>query len=578
MNRPSVKPHEPEHPRHDPHGHDEMDSAPESSIGIRRRFSWLWLIPIAAACLVAYLAYSGLKRRGPTVSIRWKNADGLVAEQTQVKYKSVPIGMVEGVDLNDAHDGVVAHVRMDRAAKFLLTDHARFWVVRPRLSAARISGLDTLVSGAYVEVDPGDPGGKQTTTFTGLEDPPGVTSDQPGRTFELKASRLGSLSEGSPVYYRDVQVGSLLKYELGDGLGPVSLRIFVRAPYDGFVHPDTLFWNASGISINMGSDGLHAELESLQTLISGGIAFETPKDGDGSRLPDDAPPFRLYGSKAKADADRFKKETACVAYFQSSVQGLDRGSSVQIFGVQVGAVKDVHLVFDETARHFVARVEFDLQPERMLKPSEYHELAPDELKALVRDGLRAVIDSSNMLTGQKVLSLRYVPGAKPGTVLEEGGALVLPAEGGGLDGITTAVAEITAKINRIPFEEIGANLNRTIRSVSDAVAGPELKDSIQSLAAAMKDVRHLSQQADANLSPALGRIPAIAGELQTAVEHARDALGEGGYGANSDLQRNLANMIDQVAEAARTMRLLADFLDHHPEALLRGRSTPASQR
>jgi len=549
-----------------------------SAVTGRARFALIWLVPIVAAALVVYLGYSSFVKRGPEITIRFKTADGLVAQQTVLKYKAVPLGMVEDIDLGQDHASVVVHVRTDRSARFLLSDHARFWVVRPRLSVASISGLETLVSGAYIAADPGEHGGKPARAFTGLEEPPGVTSDEPGRTFDLKATRLGSLGAGAPVFYRDVTVGSMLKYDLGDGLGPVSLRIFIRAPYDKLVHPDTLFWNASGVSLTTGSDGLHLELESIQSLLMGGIAFETPRDGDNVSVAESTTPFHLFESKAKADAGFFRKETACLAYFQTSVQGLERGSAVQIFGVQIGAVKEVRLVLEPSSRRLLARVAFDLQPDRMRKPGEYRGLSPPDLRPLVAEGLRVVIESSNLLTGQRVLSLEYVPNAKAGALTEEGDAIVLPSQAGGLDGITVALADIAAKLDRIPFDEIGDSVNATLRSLRETIGGPDLKSAVATLSATMKDVRHLVHEADTDLPPALGRLPAIAGELQAALERTRDALGAGGYGVNSDVQRGLARMMSQVGDAARTVRLLADFLDHHPEALLRGRTAHVGER
>jgi paraquat-inducible protein B len=554
------------------------DGSHPSAIEGKRRFSFVWLVPIVAAALVIYLGYTTLSRRGPEITLHFQTADGLAEQQTLLKYKSVPLGTVEDVDLGGKHADVVVHVRMQRSAKFLLTDHARFWVVRPHFTLANISGLETLVSGAYITVDPGVPGGRAERDFKGLEEPPGTTSDQPGRTFDLKASRIGSLSEGAPVFYRDVTVGTLLKYDLPEGLGPVSLHVFIRTPYDQLVHGDTLFWNASGVSLTTGSDGIHLELESIEALLTGGIAFETPADGGSGPVPESPTAFRLYESKPKADAALFRLNTPCVSYFRSSVQGLERGSSVQIFGVQIGAVSDVKLVFDSATRRFVARVKFDLQPERVLKPSEYYDVSAPGVRALVADGLRVVLDSSNLLTGQKVLSLQYVPNTKEELVTQEGDALVLPSHAGGIGGIITAMADITAKLDRIPFEEMGNNLNNTLRSLNDTVGGPDLKNAIASLSQTMKDVGHLVHEADTNLTPTMQRLPAIAGDLQAAIDRARDALGAGGYGPNSDVQRNLARMIDQVAETARAVRFLADFLDHHPEALLFGRTTHTSAR
>jgi paraquat-inducible protein B len=478
-------------PQPDP-SHPEGDAHVPSSVEKKRRFSFIWLVPIVAVGLVIYLGYSSLAKRGPEITIHWKTADGLVANQTLVKYKAVAIGTVTDVDLGGGHDDVIVRVRMQRGGKFALTDHARFWVVRPRLTLANLSGLETLVSGAYIQVDPGTPGGKSEKNFKGLEDPPGVTSDEPGKTFDLKASRIGSLAEGAPVFFRDVTVGSMLKYDLGDGLGPVSIRVFIRAPYDRLVHPDTLFWNASGVSLKMGSEGIHLELESIAALLTGGIAFETPANGENKAMGENPPPFHLYDSKAKADASLFRENTPCVTYFKSSVQGLERGSPVQIFGVQIGAVKDVKLVFASKEQRFQARVTFDLQPERALKPDNYGDLSTDAMRNLVADGLHVVLDTSNMITGQKVLSLQYLPTAKGVVAGTEGDALIVPSQAGGIDGITSAVADIAQKLDKIPFDEIGNNLNTTMRTIKDTVGGPDLQNAIAKLSSTMNDLNQLA--------------------------------------------------------------------------------------
>jgi paraquat-inducible protein B len=544
----------------------------------RHRFALIWLVPIAAAALVGYLGYDALIRRGPEITLHFKTAEGIVERQTLLKYKAVPIGTVETVDLGADHTDVVIHVRTTRAAKFVLTDHARFWVVRPRLTPASLSGLETIVSGAYISVDPGHPGGRPAKSFVGLEDPPGDTSDEPGHTYDVKAARIGSLSDGAPVFYRDVTVGTLLRHDLGDGLGPVSLRVFVRAPYDKLVHPDTIFWNASGATLNMGAEGIHLEVESLQALLTGGIAFETPRDGTKEPLAENPPPFWLHPSKATADASMFKVTTTCVTYFEGSVQGLARGSLVQIFGVPIGSVTDVRLARDPSGTRLVARVAFDLQPERAFPRDEHRALAGPELRALVGQGMRVVLDTPNLVTGQKVLSLQYVPNSKETAVTEEGDALVLPSQSGGIDGITSALSDVAAKLDRVPIEEIGKNLDRAVRGASDIATSPELRDAMQSLSQTMKDARHLVHEADTDLTPALQHLPTIAGELETAVERARDALGSNGYGANSDVQRSVARLIDQVGDMARMIRLLADYLDHHPEALLRGRPARAEEK
>jgi len=552
---------------------------PDALIRRRRRFSLFWLIPIVCGGIGLYLVVTTLADRGPLITITFKTANGISAQQTQVEHKSVGLGMVEDVKLSEDMSSVLVHVRMNRQGERVLTSHARFWVVRPRLTPGNISGLETLVSGAYIEVDPGLPGGDPQTKFVGLEEPPGVRSDEPGRTFRLKAKALGSLGAGAPVFYRDVDVGEVLSYDLGTGMGPVTINVFVRAPFDKFVHENTHFWNASGVSVNVGAQGLHVELESLQALLSGGVAFETPVRVD---TPVSGPEreFKLYEDKAEADAAGFQRNIPMVTYFQSSVAGLARGSAVEVFGIQIGTVTDVHLVMEPGAKNVRARVTFELQPERLFPEDELkRQASPQEVTAsLVRQGMRAVLESSNFLTGQKDISLQFVPNAPAATVGFEDGALVLPSQGGGLDNITASLSDIATKLDAIPFDQIGKNLNAALASLSQTVGGPDVKNALQKLSATLTDVQHLVHTTDKGLEPVLKKLPQMSADLQQAVARANAALGEGGYGGNSDFARNLSNLLDQVNDAARSIRLLADFLDRHPEALIRGRTAQATER
>jgi paraquat-inducible protein B len=544
----------------------------------RPRFSLMWLVPIVAALISIYLAVNFLAARGKLVTITFSTANGITAQQTEVQHKAVSLGTVEDVHLSDDLSHVVVHVRMKRQGDRVLTDHARFWVVRPRLSTGNISGLETLVSGAYIEVDPGAPGGAPQYEFTGLEDPPGVRSDEPGRTYKLMAAQLGSLGPGSPVFYRDVNVGEVLSYDLGDGLGPVTINVFVKSPFDKFVLDGTHFYNTSGISVNLGPQGVHVEMQSFQALIAGGLTFETPRFMTWEKPSAADHVFRLYGDRSEADAAGFATNIPFVTYFTSSVSGLSRGSEVEVFGLQVGTVTDVRLVMDPQTAKMRARVAFNVQPERIMSEQELlRQQDPEAVTAaMVKSGMRVVLESGNFITGQKDLSMQFVPGAPEASVGHEGDAMLLPSQGGGLD--TSNLSDITDKLKAIPFDEIGKNLNATLASVNRTVSGPDVQLALHRLSDTLADVQQLVKHADAGMAPVLRRLPQISDDLQHAVAHANTLLGEGGYGGNSDFQRNMERLLDQVNSTARSIRLLVDFLDRHPEALILGRTGKAGEK
>jgi paraquat-inducible protein B len=552
---------------------------PRAQLRHRLGYSWIWLTPILALVLVGYLIYSLVAERGPVISITFENADGLTEQQTQVRYKAVTLGTVENIELSDDLSHVIVRVRMTARAESFLTEQARFWVVRPRLGGglrAFQAGLETLVSGAYIAIDPGSSPGELQQDFKGLEEPPSIRSDEPGTVYFLQAESLGGLNAGAPIFCRDVEVGRVLGYDLERSREDVRIRIFVRKPYDEWVKPETRFWNASGLHVDTGSDGLEIGLQSVQSVFSGSIAFQTRSDAEQNPAGPTESTFRLYPSRATADVEMYNLSLPYVSYFQSSIRGLTEGSEVHMFGRRLGAVTSVELMSDPRPEHqgnMAVRVAYVLQPERGLRERDWAALGGPGMRSLVEKQMRVVLETNSFLTGQKVLSLQYVPGATPESVIPEGDTLVLPSLVLGLEELTASASEVASSLSRIPFGEIGVNLNRTLATVDRLVDSPELGGALASLDATFKEVRTLVQRAEAGLTPALARLPAISERLEHAVEQADAIFGRSGYGSNSTTQRNLERMMDQIGDAARSIRLLADYLNRHPEAVLSGRKS-----
>ena len=553
---------------------------PTSHVRPRHRFSLIWLIPVAAALIAGYLGYRTLSEQGPLITITFRTGAGLTSGQTTVQHKAVALGTVERVRLTQDMSQVVVSVRMNAESRDRLTDHALFWVVRPRLTAGSISGLETIVSGAYIEFDPGTPGGKQQRQFTGLEEPPGVRSDEPGRTFTLTANRLGSLSAGAPVFYRDLPVGEVLSHDQPGLSGPIGVRIFIRKPFDDYVRDDTHFWNVSGLSVQLGPQGVHVEIASLQAVLSGGVAFDTPAAAlHAPPVAQDAS-FPLYADYDTARNAGLRTHIPYVVYTQDSVAGLSTGSPVEFFGIQVGQVTDVQLQLrpDGTAQ---VRIAFDVQPERVF-PADQIKLddTAQMTRNLVARGLRVQVQTSNYLTGQRELSLAFFKDAPAATVGRDGDAMVLPVQPGDFAAILTSAGDFMGKLNQLPLNQIATSLNDTLRSLDQTVGSAELKGAIQSISTTLTSVQDMVRKADAGLTPTLARLPAVAQALQEAVTRANRVLGsvDTGYGAGSDFKRGVDNLLWQVNDTARSIRLLADFLDRHPEALIRGRTGQATEK
>ncbi len=523
---------------------DIDDEVPSGHIR-HARFSFVWVIPIVAVLIAGYLGYRTVTEEGPLLTLTFRTADGLTTGQTELKYKSVALGTVENITLSKDHSKVIVGVRMANVGKSFLTSNAQFWVVKPNFSVGGVTGLDTLISGSYITLDPGLPGGTYQTHFTGLEEPPGIRSDEPGSTFTLKASEIGSLGSGSPVFYRDVEVGEVLGYNLGDGIGPVTIHIFVHAPYDKLVRTKSHFWNASGIALSLQGGVFHVVMQSFQAVLSGGITFDLPSEAVNDPPSLDNAEFPLYPTKEAADSVGYRNPIPLVTYFQSSVNGLAPGAPVEVLGIQVGQVTGVNLVVDPGTATFRVRIAMNLQPERVYS----HRLVrPDQVastvQSMVNKGLRTEITTANYVTGQQIISLAIVPGAKLVTVTREGDAYVIPSQPSSLGNIIANLDTISDNLAKIPYEKIGNNMNQLLISTNQTVGNGQIAKTLQNLSKTL---------ATANTTLAM--------------------LGKA-YGDGSDFQQNLEQLMEQTNDTMSSIDQLTSYLNRNPSALIRGRSSP----
>ena len=561
------------------------ENPPPEAVQRTRSFQLIWLIPIVAALVAGYLDVEAISARGPIITLTFRSADGLKAGQTKVRHKAVDLGTVDQVRLSDDLTHVIVRVQMQREATAELTPNARFWVVRPRLTAGNISGLDTVLSGAFIELDPGvasDGRGPEQREFTGLDEPPAVRSDEPGQSFVLHASRIGGVTSGSPVLYRDITVGEVLRYEMSpDGQG-FTVSIFVRQPFDRFVREGTHFWNASGVGLDLGANGFQLRLESLQALVSGAIAFDTAPEARTTKVSAEGSEFQLYADEATASTAGYKKRLNFITRFEGSVRGLAVGAPVEVYGIQIGSVTDIKLIFDPTGGASHVDVRFEIQPERILSAREIDRQSPIAVtQRLVDRGMRVQLHTASYITGQMILGLDFIEGVKPQQASQmPDGSIYIPGTEGGFANLTASIGDLTQKLARIPFDQIGADLQSTLKGVSALANGPELKSSLQALQGTLTSTQDLVRKMDTGTAPLFKRLPEIAQSLQATVDRAQKLVGsaDGAYGANSPVNRDIERLLTQLSDTARSVRLLADYLTSHPEALITGRTGRASER
>lgn len=527
----------------------EPRGTPDAVVGKRRRLSAIWLVPLVAGAVAAWLAVVTLREKGPVVTIAFATAEGLEAGKTKVRYKDVEVGVIGEVRLSDDLEDIVAVAGMAKQVAPFMTSGARFWVVRPRVGASGVSGLGTLLSGAYIELDPGLEGGAPMTSFEGLDEPPPIASDVPGRRFLLHADSLGSADRGSPVHYRGLRVGQVLGHTLDDNRRTVTLEVFVDAPHDTLVRDASRFWNASGIDVSVGAGGVEVSTGSLQSIVAGGIAFDTPGiEGPGE--PSAAGHgFRLFESRRKVDQPVFTTRVPYLARFTGSVRGLRAGAPVEFAGIQVGSVTDVRLVYDVAARSLGVPVTFEIEPERVGVRGTRPEAVPHALmRELVGQGLRAQLKSGSLLTGELVVDLGFHPEAAPAELrTDTGGHPEIPSVPADLEAITNSLQQVMGKIAAAPIDELVADLRRTVQGLD------RLSGDIVPLAAALR------RTADA-ATTTLGRADAALSSVDEVT------------GSKSELRQGANTLMTELTSAARSIRALTTYLERHPESLIRGKS------
>jgi paraquat-inducible protein B len=559
----------------------ERAELPTATVKRRRRIPLVWLVPVLTGLVGAWLAWDSWSKRGPTITVQFDTAAGLTAGESRLKYKNVVMGTVTGIAVTPDFASVIATIETTREAKPLLRSTTIFWVVRPQLIGGNVSGLETLLSGSYITLRPrADDAGKPQHHFKGEQDPPILQALTQGTTYKLETKRLGSISLGSPIFFRDLEVGTVLGWDLSDLASRVTVHAFVRAPFDQYVREDSLFWNASGLSVKLGADGISVQMESLRALLLGGVAFDSPRDGkEPSAKADET--FTLYPSFEAARTAGLSHRLHLLSYFAGSVAGLSAGADVTLFGLKIGEVTDVSLLYDKEKDRIVAPVYFQVDGERVRGAGAAQGLPPGTIASeLVKRGLRATLQSPSLITGQKIVALEMVPEAPPAELRPEGDLFVMPtSDVGGFDSITRSAGELMSKINRIDFDRIGKGISGAAAGLDSMVNGPHIKATLASLEKAMAEVQDFTRKLDQEGAPALKRLPAIAAELQGALTNANRLLGsiKAGYGEDSRFHRDLDRLLPQLTDAARSIRALTDLLSRHPEALIQGRTNTGKE-
>ncbi|MDJ0699138.1 MAG: intermembrane transport protein PqiB [Woeseiaceae bacterium] len=510
------------------------------NIKARKAISPIWIVPIAALLIGAWMVVHAYQTRGPEVAIAFATAEGIEVGKTKVRLRAVNLGTVESVELDDDLEGVIVKARLERFASDYLREDTQFWVVKPKLGPSGVSGLSTLLSGPYIEMSPGRTGKKQRA-YRGLDDMPVTPPTAAGLHIILSSPKAATLSAGKPVLYRGYTVGRVETATLDPESGGGRYGLFINAPYDSLVTTSTRFWNASGISLDLNADGLSLKTESLEALIAGGVAFDLPTDAKpGAAVPSNSE-FELFADYNSINRHPFNYHQDYVLLFDTSVRGLSPGAPVQYRGVRVGSVIGVSFdyVQDDTIfgpdGHIRVPVLIRLDPGRINISDT--EAGREEFAQIiaegVKSGLRATLKSGNLVTGRLYVALDFYDDVGHASMKEHDGYTILPTESSGLEQIEHKVAALLDKLQELPLDSTMDRISETVKTAGDA---------LHSVDAVLK-------QSDTTELP--GTVNATLTELKQTLE---------GFAPGSpvydDLQRTLENLNSSLAgldELTRTL-------------------------
>ena len=510
----------------------------------KKGISTVWIVPIVALVIGAWLFFQSMSQKGPEIEILFKSAAGIQAGKTVIKYKDVEVGKVTKVEFGRELKVVKITAELEKNMKPFLSENTRFWVVQAKVGMGEIQGLDTLLSGVYIVIDP-QKGEKSVRKFKGLEEIPVVTSGEKGRTFMLKADSIGSLDIGSPIYYKQLKAGSVASYKLDDDGKKVDIEVFVKEPFDKLINSKTRFYNASGITANITSDGIEIQTESLVSMVMGGLAFDNfPVHGRGTPV-ENGHIFSLYDNIKEAKKLQYKRVLYFWVYFNDSIRGLSVGAPVEFRGVKIGEVVTYSLVGNSDTGDFKIPILIKIEPERFniegKNEPKGNNVNVDIFTKLLKKGFRAQLKSGNLLTGELFIDFDFYKDLPYEEPKKENGYYVIPTVPTEMTSLKNNAQQILGRIAKIPFEEIG-----------------------QETKALITDLRHKT-------IPGVDRSVVSINELILNTNKMMTAARENYMDSTAEINRKLLKLLDEMTRTTKSIKHLTDYLERHPESLIKGK-------
>ncbi len=528
---------------------EEPYDSEEAILSKRIDLPLVWLLPLIALLVSAWLIFKSVSEKGHVITINFPTAEGLEVDKTKIRYLDVDVGKVTAISINEDLKTIQVTAQMNSTATDFLKEGTLFWVVKPQVGLGGVSGLGTLLSGSYIELKPGK--GKEQLDFKGMTEPPILKRSAEGKQYLLETDELGSMRPGTPINFHGIPVGEVLSHRLSDAGDAIRLTIFIKTPYDQFVRRNTRFWIDSGVNISASADGFKVKTGPLTSLLGGGIAFRTSPKDTPTDIKAENTLFELYESYDDSTHMTYTDTLKYVMHFTGSVRGLTVGAPVQLRGIPIGRVTDISLELDKKTAEIRIPVVIELEPERIESTQEDGKTSDtDIMTQLIKKGLRAQLQTGNLLTGQLLIDLDFHPGSKITVSQDQHGDYPeLPTTPSTVEEFAQSAQTIMDKIAKLPLDKLSKEMDKTLTSLQDT----------------SKTATLMLKTADGTLVSARDTLNNTSGTMKSA------KLVMGNLEPGSNGYYEFHKLLQEFKDAASSVKQLADYLEQHPESLIRGK-------
>lgn len=521
-----------------------------------KQISTIWIVPLLALVIGAWMLFEYVNNTGPEITLRLPTAEGIEVGKTEIKSLNVRVGVITEVTLSDNYDYITAKASMNKDAERMLREDTLFWVVKPRIGKEGISGLETLLSGSYIQLQPGH-SEKSERDFTVLDIPPVAPSDAKGLRIVLTHQEAGKLGVGDPVIYKGFTVGRVESTGLDINKQRAQYQLFIFEPYDSLVRTKTNFWISSGMDLRLNSEGFEVKVSSLETLLSGGVTFDTaPNEDAGPQVTEQMTQFRLFDDVKQAREGMYNDYIEFAMLFDESVRGLKPKAPVEYRGLRIGTVLQVPMRLpspeEEGFASKVIPVLVRIEMGRIYDNFESSSLVAlrQRMKEDFAKGLRATLKTGSLLTGALYIDMDFFPGQKGFEEREFQGYQVFPTVKGGFAQFERQVNELLVKLNNLPMEDTFASLNSTLKTSERTLASAEkVANSIDAL------LKNKDTQA----------LPA---DIRQSLQQMQKTLD--GYGPDSTMYQDMQSTLKEIEHMMAEFQPVLRQLNEKPNSLVFG--------